>query len=56
MKRNIVKKLVLITCPLALCMALLLGLSGCHTVNGMGRDMSTAGHTMSEAARDDQDY
>lgn len=50
MKRNIAKKLVLTISPLGLCMALLLGLSGCHTVHGVGQDVSSVGHAVSGAA------
>jgi predicted small secreted protein len=40
--------------PLALLVAVALALAACNTVHGLGRDMSAAGDTLSDTARDVQ--
>ncbi len=44
---KIIKKLVLIVCPLALLFSLL---AACHTVEGAGKDIQAGGHAVSRAA------
>ncbi len=40
--------------PLALLFAVALALAACNTVHGLGRNMSAAGDTLSDTARDVQ--
>ncbi len=50
---KMINKAVLMACPLVLLLSLL---AGCHTVHGVGEDVSATGYAISDAAAAADDH